>query len=826
MSIKIPLQVNFINYEPLTDDNLNQFIGHTELVERVSDYIVQVGGGRFLITGYSGVGKTSFVNKVIEKTREKLLNKNHREVLQRGFYVIKLDFVNPPDANFILDRLVGRLYYASLQKKFAINRHVQEILNLSFLKTRTETIEEKFGENTQINSSLSSKTLIEVGIGGKKGKTKELLIRHSEYKISATIGDLEDILISASFIKETVFYRMIKRIKEFFHFNEKGRQEPIIIIIFDEIPKWEFIKSLSNLFTIPNVTFMVVSKREVRDEWIRKKESGEEELCNFQDIYLSCLWDGDSIDEICKKLIDENKSITDEQRDTYINFKRFLIYKGRGLPREILKAFDKYVKKDGEQSILQFTDNDLKGMSFFAELQALLENKEKEIFGEYADNVLKEEKDRARRGVYYMINKVLKKSGYEEQEIFTSFDLSVLITPQQKDRVIKNLLNLLVKEKYLRPSGSRRYTLGERITEVLRYIPDLLEHGFIEVTQKVEEREGGQEVQEEEPSTARAEAEETTGIWEPSLFKKEELQTLGELELIEKIGEGGMASVYKAHHKILDVLRVVKVLPARYAHDKEFLRRFEREAKIAARLNHSNIVTIHNIGIERDICYIEMEYIDGNDLRKIKNSQGKIPIPIALFIIIEICKALDHAHQREFTYHNETYHSIIHRDIKPGNIMVTKDGEVKLTDFGIARAVDVLDETITGTLVGTILYMSKEQLDGKSVDHRTDIYSLGVVLYEILTSRNPFGDQSITEVIRRIASGKYPSPCKLDSTIPKKVERIISKAMALEPNDRYQDIREMSYDLQKYLSSFNITNSTQEIQNYLQDKDYYRVSVK
>lgn len=301
---------------------------------------------------------------------------------------------------------------------------------------------------------------------------------------------------------------------------------------------------------------------------------------------------------------------------------------------------------------------------------------------------------------------------------------------------------------------------------------------------------------------------------------------IGDLEIISIIAKGGMGTVYKAKHKKLGTERAVKILSPEYSSNEDFIKRFIREAQIAAILQHPNIVTIHNIGSEKNIHYIEMEYIDGVNLNEIKDSQGKIPLPIALFIITQVCKALDNAHTKKITYNNESHHGIIHRDIKPSNIMVTNAGDVKLMDFGIARAIEMRDVTIAGTLIGTIPYMSREQLDGEQVDFLTDIYSLGVVLYELLTREKPFGTTPITEVMRKVTSGKYRSPRELDPQIPKDVEQIIKKAMALYPKDRYQDVMEMYKDIQNYLTNFKFDTYEEEIKKYLKCKDRYKFECK
>lgn len=322
------------------------------------------------------------------------------------------------------------------------------------------------------------------------------------------------------------------------------------------------------------------------------------------------------------------------------------------------------------------------------------------------------------------------------------------------------------------------------------------------------------------------EPEDTTSTFLVTPPKRERV---GEYELLEEIGKGGMATVYKARHTGLDVIRAIKILdPAQSKETEEegFFKRFEREAKIAAQLSHPNIITIHTVGQKEDVHYIDMDYVDGANLNFIKNQDGKIPLPVSLLIAIEMCKALHHAHNRKFTYAGESHRSIVHRDIKPANIMVSKTGHVKLTDFGIARAVEVPDVTVAGTMIGTVYYMSPEQLEEKPTDPRTDIYSLGVVLYEILTGQKPFGGRPITAVMRKIVSGDYKRIQEKDPGLPTEITSIVTRAMEMNPENRYQDIQEMQRDMEQALNGlFVISDPVEEIQRYLKDKDNYRPKV-
>ncbi|MFH1859515.1 MAG: serine/threonine-protein kinase [bacterium] len=316
-------------------------------------------------------------------------------------------------------------------------------------------------------------------------------------------------------------------------------------------------------------------------------------------------------------------------------------------------------------------------------------------------------------------------------------------------------------------------------------------------------------------------SEDKTAVYQSPV--KNNGRCIGDCEILEEIGKGGMSTVHKARHKRLDIIRAVKILDPDKARDEEFLKRFEREAKIIAQLQHPNIIAVYNAGMDDGVYYIEMEYVDGVTLRELMKKE-KMPLLIGLLIVSEVCQALEHTHKRKFHYCGEEHYSIVHRDIKPSNIMISMDGMVKLTDFGIARAVNVTDMTKPVTIVGTVQYMSREQIEGEPIDYKTDIYSLGVVLYEILTGCKPFGEEiSELKVMKKISIGQYQSPHKIDSTISGEVERIIAKAMALNSKDRYNDALEMYHAIHNYLSSLykEKIETTHELQRYLQDRDNY-----
>ncbi len=264
--------------------------------------------------------------------------------------------------------------------------------------------------------------------------------------------------------------------------------------------------------------------------------------------------------------------------------------------------------------------------------------------------------------------------------------------------------------------------------------------------------------------------------------------------LKEKIGSGGMADVYLADDLLLNREVAVKVLHPQYAADPSFIQRFRYEAQAAANLNHPNIVSIYDWGNEGDIYYIVMEYVEGRDLKQILTTEGRFMPERAAEIAAEICAALQFAHRQ----------NLIHRDIKPHNIIITPMGQVKVMDFGIARVGTGNGMTQTGTVMGTAQYISPEQAQGQAVDARSDIYSLGVVLYELLLGRVPFDDDNAIAVAYKQVK-EDPVPISLvDRSMPPALEAIVMKALAKNPENRYSSAQEMKADLLRWLEGMPV----------------------
>lgn len=265
------------------------------------------------------------------------------------------------------------------------------------------------------------------------------------------------------------------------------------------------------------------------------------------------------------------------------------------------------------------------------------------------------------------------------------------------------------------------------------------------------------------------------------------ISQLGRYEVLGELGQGAMGVVYKARDPLIDRVVAIKTINLGLAMDEkeEYEGRFYQEAKAAGRLNHPNIVTIYDVGKSGDVAYIAMEFLEGRELRDVLKEGTLLPVDQVLNIVAQVALGLAYAHE----------HDIIHRDVKPSNIMVIRDGHVKITDFGIARMGSSSVRTQTGMVLGSPKYMSPEQVMGKAIDRRSDIFSLGVMLYEMLTGQAPFDGENVNAIMYQTLNAITAPPSTINPAVPEMVNFIVAKALAKKVEDRYQNAKDLADDL-------------------------------
>ncbi len=286
---------------------------------------------------------------------------------------------------------------------------------------------------------------------------------------------------------------------------------------------------------------------------------------------------------------------------------------------------------------------------------------------------------------------------------------------------------------------------------------------------------------------------------------------LGRYEILEELGRGEMGVVYKAYDPLIDRFVAIKTIDLQKLNEKEkdeYKARFYLEAKAAGRLNHPNIITVHDLGRKGDVAYIAMELMEKLDLQSIIEEQRPLNIGEKLDIAFQVAQGLAYAHE----------HGVVHRDIKPSNIMVLRGKHVKIADFGIARMESTLWRTESGRVMGSPLYMSPEQIQSQSVTPRSDIFSFGIVLYKLLTGKLPFNGENVNSLWYKIINEEPQKPSSLNPEIPEELDHIVAKCLAKKPEDRYLNANELASDLHSCRRQLSLANTGSNLgSHYFED---------
>jgi eukaryotic-like serine/threonine-protein kinase len=290
---------------------------------------------------------------------------------------------------------------------------------------------------------------------------------------------------------------------------------------------------------------------------------------------------------------------------------------------------------------------------------------------------------------------------------------------------------------------------------------------------------------------------------------------LGSGIIVGLLGTGGMARVYKIWNEKLEVSRAVKVLIP--TQQKDLRNRFETEVKITAKLHHPNIVDIYSVGEWNGLPFLEMELIEGDSIEAIINRYGKLPFPVCSAIAVFVARALVYAHGQEFLLYGKNYHGVIHRDLKPANIMISKNGVVKLMDFGIARPTEASLHTVEGNIVGTMQYLSPEQIDGIAIDGRTDIYSFGAILYEMLTGTKTFPQETITNLMKKKIVNEYRKFTEFDFPISPAMVKITQRCLQSTKEMRFSSAGELLSELEATHRAVTNDDPTKVLQTFFKD---------
>jgi serine/threonine-protein kinase len=783
-SITIRLSPDFkFVHEPLGESQTSQFIGRSNQINRLADRIVFSSGGAFLITGYRGVGKTSFVKQVIKEVKSQLS--------EFDIHVIDvwMNLARPMDSSELMHHIV-RGFYDRLKAENLLedlNENFREDLLSAYQRTSyniSQKTTRSKATSIGLNKTLSAQLMkIGASLSREEGRQEEQEMAFLGYDDKAAEYDVIRLFSSMAqgFILEGN-RGALDRFMGVRRPNEALKQDIKAIVIFDEMDKLEefttqdgngkpvvdkMLHDLKNVFTTSNIAFVFIAGRRMQERWMEEVGRGDSlyESVFAYNLYLPCMWS--DTEEIFQNLVCGPLA----QDQFCEDIKAYLRFKGRGIPRRTVREVNAYVKW-GNRPYLAFDGISRTRVEFYAQLQGVLEDNYSTVWRNTYSDVREQKLDKERLGQYYLVDWVLRQG----QRKFTKADvlaaateLRPQISPDQKTTAstVDGLLEILLKHNYIRKF--------KRAASDLQ-VEDLSTHDELvyALTHRVFDM-----------------LEDFSTHFEGEAFAAApvELTQVRDYRIIEAIAKGGMGEVYRAVDTQTSRQVALKVLLPELAKDSAGRERFEREIDLVSRLRHPNIVRVLGKGEVDNRPFMAMEYIDGPNLEKVITSLGVLDSSVSMQIASRIASAFKYIHRK----------GIIRGDIKPSNVILSKQGKIYVTDLGIAKSQEDQDKdrtgiTSEGVIIGTPAYMAPEQAKGEKVDSRADIYSLGVLIYEMVTGSPPFEGNPMTVLHQHISKNPIP-PTQTNPNISEGLEAVILKCLQKDPNLRFQTMEDFVHSL-------------------------------
>jgi len=827
--VVIPLKPDFrFAHEPLADVLARQdeaedlrFVAREKEIVELSTRLLFSQGGVFLVTGYRGVGKTSFVNQVIHQIKS--CTPELSRALGRPVEIVevRMNFARVMQPMEIMHHVIRGLYrrLEELNLLARLDADLRKELRQAFLRT-----------SFHITRSASQAYEGEMELGGWKWlgvtpalrantkRSREEEMEYLGYDDKVAEYDVMRLsrLLARGYPTPLSFW---KRVMHAIRRRPAPRTTLKLIFIFDELDKLEaartpeaaspvdeMISLLKNVFTTSGICFIFIAGKDLQDRWradIGRGDSVYESVFSYNR-YLPALWN--DVKGISDRLVDGAGEAlasrpSTEMFDTikraprnlsnppapagwrgkagmdpvnvYKDFQRFLAFIGRGIPRRIVRQFNDFVYWDGGHPFLGFTREKYRRIKFFADLQLVLEQRMNVLLGEIDDDPLNPYQDHFQLGIYYLIDWMLCRRSTPfmlEEAVAASRGLSekIALAEDIASDVVLRLIELLKKQNYLEELAADPNAARIKSGEAVRPRYRLRRERIVQMGKPTGV------LEEEAPLVA-------SPLPRPA--------RLGQYEIKDQLGRGGMAEVYRAWDTISKREVAVKILADDLSTDNQIVERFVREGQLMAAFQdpgHPNLVPFYQQGrADYGRYFIVMKYIAGQTLADLIRAKP-LPISHALAIARSAASAYAYAHKK----------GVVRLDIKPSNIMIDQNGGVIVIDFGVAiwNAVNRLTET--GSMIGTPHYLSPEQMKGQELDGRSDVYSLGLVLYEMLAGQSPFKfAESVVEIFKAI--DKPVTPLSNFVSVPEEIEAVVMKCLAMDPDQRFQSMEELSSALLK-----------------------------
>jgi len=791
-NVRIPLNHDFRYFHEPVSGNLSGkwAVGRNRLAEELADRIVLSRGGAFLVGGLRGVGKTTFVRLAMHAIR------SGRDRYARnvgGFELVDvwLDISRSLEPEQLLHLLIRHLYLR-LKETGLLQRLDPELrkdLNTAFLRTAFEISSKSLNGEERGRASefgfgkapwIGIEFLGKLSSSYKRTRSDEEALKYLPYDEKAAEFD---ILNFARRLQEGIQPRLsfFQRLLRPFRTSTVEIPSIRVVFVLDELDKLEngeaakgtspldpILQSLKTVFSASGFSFVFVGGKEVEERMIEDVSHADSiyESIFAYNLYLPCLWE-DQGDILGRCLAPDERKDAASYRETVNGYLR---YKGRGIPRRTWREVNKYVWWEDDGPSLILDSKSRRYMELFAKLEEGLQTDALfAAMGRSADYV---RNDRQRLYFYYTADWVLSRgqesfSSLEVLEIAKTLNLGGLLTAPAAASIAETTLKILHNRAFIEKDLERTKTLLVPDGAYYRLAPwvRVAFEGFAEEEKK---------------------AETVAAPMGPYPF--EEPIKLGPYQIVEEISSGGYSIVYKVRHTVLGTLRAAKMLRAKFTDYQPMVESFKREISLLWRLNHPGLIQMYESGDYSGRPYFIMDMLEGVTLGTLLNNSKTLSVSLACRIAHELAKALGYLH----------FEGLIHCDIKPGNIFLTRDGMVRLLDLGIARRVDEVDSEHTEAVVlGTPGYMAPEQIvSPKNVGPWTDVYSLAVTLYQMLAGQLPFG---LPDDISAWKGLTQEAPALLSQSLaPPPLSEAVAHAMAIRPEDRTRSMQPFALRLANF----------------------------
>jgi Protein kinase domain len=796
--VSFPLTDIPFNLEPLDGADPDALLGRDGPRQRVINYLLEHKTGRFLISGYSGVGKTSLVRRILYELQAVLTQPDERG-RKTDLVVIELRAQALTGADVISKRLIWHLRWLVEASELDLSKSHHTRLLEAYQGVATSAVEETVGSKRSIKPSIGITAPLKLGLGGEQSVEETRKAVYLPYDIQSTLLELGQLISSITAVPRLSRVPLLRRLFT----TSPARTPPMVVVVIDRIEDWEVMASLANLFRAPNSIFLVIVPPQVRAKWQTRRQAGHEDLPPFLDIYLTCLWD--ELPQLLERHIDLPVA-SPEALALFPKLTRYLTLMSTGIPSRCVELLEQQVEdRDGVRAV-RFDDKAVATIEFYSDLQAVLEQSEDKMLGSPLGAMAASDQDRCRRFVLTVARDIVARGSVPSQNPMSALGkIASAIRPRDHEAIVNRLLLVLLEAGIFVPSG-KMLTLSAQARQEVAQGREVMGTGVLPrfaedpVIESASELTRTMMASAPPPPAASLPADRTifptesspptqatmlTRRWSGPYGGPERLESYlrtalhGEFEIRGLIGTGGMGTVYLADDIALARKVAIKVMAPGMV-DQEFVERFKREARVMASLSHPNIVPIYSVRDTAGLMFFVMRYVDGRSLGHLIGRDKRLTPAMATEVVSQVGQGLAYAHRR----------GIVHRDIKPANILIDREGMALITDFGISKVTEAENQTRTGAVIGTPAYMSPEQCAGKEITGASDQYSLGVLTYEALTGIPPFrGDSAMAIMFEHFHA--TPEPIRQrQPEVPEQLESAVMRMLAKDPKDRWPNMEE------------------------------------